>query len=128
MQWAQWGTNESSRVAFKANRTREGTWPAGSHWTKNPVPVCRDPTGGDLSLSCPGCSASAGGYQFPPPAPGVYGYGQCLLHGSYTMPFSIVDQLQVPLDIPKGRYVLSFRYDAEQTPQVWNTCASIKIV
>jgi hypothetical protein len=33
-----------------------------------------------------------------------------------------------PLGIPGGRYVLSFRYDAEQTPQVWNTCASIKIV
>lgn len=126
-QWAQWGENISTRVAFKANRTREGTWPARSQWTKNPVPVCRDPTGGDLSLSCPACPG-VGGFQFPPPAPGVYGYGQCLFHGNYTMDFSIVDQLQVPLNIPEGQYVLSFRYDAEQTPQVWNSCANIKIV
>jgi hypothetical protein len=126
-QWAQWGENESTRVAFKANRTRHGTWPAGSQWTKNPVPVCRDPTGGELSLSCPDCSR-AGGYQFPPPAPGVYGYGICELHGTYTMPFAIVDQLHVPLSITEGQYALSFRYDAEQTPQVWNTCASIRIV
>jgi len=44
------------------------------------------------------------------------------------MPFSIVDQLQVPLNITAGDYVLSFRYDAEQTPQVWNQCANIKMV
>ena len=126
-QWVQYGEDESARVAFRANRTREGTWPAGSHWTKNPVPVCKDPTGGDLALGCPDCS-HAGGYQFPPPAPGVFGYGQCLLNGTYTMPFSIVDQLHVPLNIAEGHYVLSFRYDAEQTPQVWNTCANVKLV
>ena len=126
-QWAQWGENQSTRVAFTANRTREGTWPANSHWTKNPVPACRDPTGGELSPSCPDCS-KAGGFQFPPPAPGIYGYGQCLFHPSYMMPFSIVDQVQVPLGIAEGHYVLSFRYDAEQTPQVWNTCASIRLV
>ncbi len=126
-QWAQWGENESTRVAFAANRTREGTWPAGSQWTKNPVPACKDPTGGEMALSCPDCSR-AGGFQFAPPAPGIYGYGQCLFHPSYLMPFAIVDQLQVPLNITQGHYVLSFRYDAEQTPQVWNTCASIKLV
>jgi len=126
-QWAQWGGNESTRVEFTANRTRLGTWPAGSHWTKNPVPACKDPTGGELAPGCPDCSR-AGGYQFSPPAPGIYGYGQCLLHPSYLMPFSIVDQLQVPLNITAGDYVLSFRYDAEQTPQVWNQCANIKMV
>ena len=107
-QWAQWGEDESTRVAFKANRTHEGTSPVGSQWTKNPVPVCRDPAGGELHMGCPGCS-HAGGFQFPPPAPGVYGYGICVLNGTYTMPFSIVDQLQVPLNITEGEYVLSFR-------------------
>lgn len=128
MQWAQWGADESTRVAFKANRTREGTWPTGSHWSKNPVPVCRDPSGGDVATSCPDCSA-AGGFQFPPPAPGVYGYGICpFSNASYVIPFSIVDHVQVPADIAAGEYVLSFRYDAEQTPQVWNTCGSITMV
>ena len=126
-QWVQYGEDESTRVAFRANRTREGTWPAGSQWTKNPVPVCRGPSGGDIALGCPDCS-HAGGYQFSPPAPGVFGYGQCLLNGTYIMNFSIVDQLQVPLNISSGHYVLSFRYDAEQTPQVWNTCANVELL
>eukprot|EP00937_MAST-01D_sp_MAST-1D-sp2_P000150 g150.t1 len=105
-----------------------GIWAnVSSQWTKNPVPVCKGPTGGDIALGCPDCS-HAGGFQFPPPVPGVFGYGQCLLNGTYTMPFSIVDQLQVPLNITAGHYALSFRYDAEQTPQVWNTCASVKLL
>jgi len=126
-QWAQWGTNESTRVPFLANRTRSGTTPAGSHWTKNPAPVCRDPAGGDLDVGCPDCSRG-GGFQFPPPAPGVFGYGQCVSNGTYVAPFSIVDKVQVPLNISAGRYIISFRYDAEQTPQVWNTCGSIRLV
>lgn len=40
--------------------------------------------------------------------------------------FGIVDQVKVP-DIPEGKYVLSFRWDVEQTPQVWNQCADIVI-
>jgi len=127
-QWAQWGEDQTTRVAFRANRTREGTWPKGSQWTKNPVPVCRDPTGGELSSGCPDCS-NAGGFQFPPPAPGVHGYGVCPLgEKHYRMAFSIFDDLQVPSNLTEGSYVLSFRWDAEQTPQVWTTCADIKIV
>ena len=55
-------------------------------------------------------------------------YGICVSNGSYVIPFSIVDQVQVPVNITEGQYVLSFRYDAEQTPQVWNTCANINVV
>jgi len=39
---------------------------------------------------------------------------------------SIVDTLTVP-DVPAGDYVLQFRYDAEQTPQVWNSCSDVRI-
>jgi hypothetical protein len=41
--------------------------------------------------------------------------------------FSIFDSVQVPKDIPTGEYVLSFRLDAESSPQIWSQCADITI-
>ena len=41
--------------------------------------------------------------------------------------FSVFDQVAVPSDLPGGEYVLSFRLDAEQTPQVWTHCADIRV-
>ena len=41
--------------------------------------------------------------------------------------FMIVDRVVVPHHLPAGEYVLSFRYDAEQTPQVWANCADLRI-
>merc|ERR1719184_389704 len=38
------------------------------------------------------------------------------------------DLVEVPETLPTGHYVLSFRWDCQQTPQVWNSCANIKIV
>merc|ERR1719313_864682 len=39
--------------------------------------------------------------------------------------FSIVDEVQVPSE--KGEYLLSWRWDCEETDQVWNSCADITI-
>lgn len=39
--------------------------------------------------------------------------------------FTIGDELKVPTEI--GEYVLSWRWDCEQTPQIWTTCADIEI-
>ena len=38
------------------------------------------------------------------------------------------DYVEVPASLEPGRYVLSFRWDAQGTPQVWNSCANINIV
>jgi len=37
------------------------------------------------------------------------------------------DLLEVPEDLEAGDYVLSFRWDCEKTPQVWNSCANIRV-
>ena len=42
--------------------------------------------------------------------------------------WGIKDLVQVPESLEPGRYVLSFRWDTQNTPQVWNTCANIEIV
>ena len=41
--------------------------------------------------------------------------------------FSMTDKLKVPSDLVAGEYSLSWRWDCEQTPQVWNSCADVTI-
>lgn len=109
-QWLQQGNDTSKRIAISAMRTTIGTSPAGSQWTRYPIPACGGFGGGS--------DGTCNGTQFPPPAPGVT-YFQ-------FVPYSIIDKVQVP-NIP-GDYVIGFRYDCEQTPQVWQQCGDVRIV
>jgi len=126
-QWVQYGDG-GPKVTFKANRTTEGTWPEGSQWTKNPIPACAKPDGGYFDLETH-CIPEQGKTQFPAPGPGLYGFGQSIIAtGIPTFFFTVMDKVEVPKDLEIGDYVLSFRWDCEQTPQIWNTCADVKIV
>jgi hypothetical protein len=131
--YVQVGQNKSKRVSFKANRTSRGTMPEGSQWTKNPIPACGGGDGGFSQPSGDRCPPEVGTL-FPSPAispeTGEPLEGFCETSGSHWAPnclFTIVDQLQVPQNLEEGDYVLSFRWDCEQTPQVWTTCSSIRI-
>jgi len=123
-QWVQYGEDEKSRVAIPATRTKEGTYPEGSHWTKNPIPACNGGYGGFLypTRECPK------GTQFEPPKPDLYGFGVNTAFNITHFPFSIVDLVRIPVGLPAGKFVLSFRWDVEQSSQVWNTCADINLV
>jgi hypothetical protein len=62
--------------------------------------------------------------QFPAPLPGVSGFVT-----NATDPIdklNIVDLVTVP-DVPPGKYLVSFRLDCEQSPQIWQNCADIII-
>jgi len=136
--WIQFGSNLSHRVEIRANRTTLGTNPSGSQWTKVPIPSCGGTYGGGF-----GCDDGCDKPQFESPINGLWGngpYNGCAgcdksCGSNYTcnvktcgkvMDFSIVDEVEVP-DLPSGDYVLSFRWDCEQTPQIWSQCANIKI-
>jgi len=124
-QWIQWGSNKATRKEIPAIRTSVGTFPEGSQWTKNPVPACRGRGGsGGFSDWRVWCDR---GTQFKPPIPGLQGFGSNMRYPKYVMKFTIVDHVRVPTDIPTGKYVLSWRWDCEETNQVWNTCADINI-
>uniref|UniRef100_A0A7M5WWF6 Uncharacterized protein n=1 Tax=Clytia hemisphaerica TaxID=252671 RepID=A0A7M5WWF6_9CNID len=123
-QWIQYGEDKTSRVEIEATRVTKGTYPEGSQWTKNPIPGCIGDYGGFLSNTT-GCPH---GTQFKPQKTDLYGYGVRRYFHLQHFPFSIVDLVHIPSDLPAGEYVLSFRWDAEQSPQVWNSCASINIV
>ena len=53
-QWLQMGTNRSSRsIAGPIKATRVSgsrTFPAGSSWTRNPIPACKGPGFGNLTV------------------------------------------------------------------------------
>ena len=40
--------------------------------------------------------------------------------------FNIVDKLVVP-DVPPGEYIVSGRWDCEQSPQIWSMCFDVAI-
>ena len=42
--------------------------------------------------------------------------------------FSLIETVAVPSGLPAGDYTLSWRWDAEATPQVWLNCADITLV
>ena len=154
------------RSEIPAVHVRQGT-KGGSTWIRNPIPACYGPTGGGLGNSPAPCHRA----QFPPPIPGLFGFGPtacivasadaltnfsmlvkpCMEQGwnttacvkynlkKYTncsfaelfswverFNFNIVDTLKVPDAI--GDYVLSFRWDSEQSPQIWTGCSDIRIV
>ena len=55
------------------------------------------------------------------------GYGEGGYEGYGSFMFTLTDKLQVPNNIEAGNYSLSWRWDCEQTPQVWNSCADVVI-
>lgn len=84
----------------------------GATWRRNPIPAYGGVGGNDPSL----------GTQFPPKHPASpVGFGP-------FNDFVVVDSLRLPKDIEPGRYALSWRWDSEQTSQVWLACAAIDIV
>mmetsp|Transcript_23878 Transcript_23878/g.64045 ORF Transcript_23878/g.64045 Transcript_23878/m.64045 type:complete len:95 (+) Transcript_23878:1102-1386(+) len=48
--------------------------------------------------------------------------------GHNGLPYSIVDVVKVPSDLEPGEYLLSWRWDCEQSHQIWQNCADVRIV
>eukprot|EP00036_Acanthoecidae_sp_10tr_P012007 CAMPEP_0182917744 /NCGR_PEP_ID=MMETSP0105_2-20130417/1687_1 /TAXON_ID=81532 ORGANISM="Acanthoeca-like sp., Strain 10tr" /NCGR_SAMPLE_ID=MMETSP0105_2 /ASSEMBLY_ACC=CAM_ASM_000205 /LENGTH=475 /DNA_ID=CAMNT_0025054763 /DNA_START=27 /DNA_END=1454 /DNA_ORIENTATION=+ len=116
----------------------EGTWPQGSTWARNPIPRVNDDNKGLANeAGCPGPSGTSGPacLQFAPPCPqdtgrlpwSTDGSGQGECSGDWTAGV-ISDEVIVPKDLAPGDYVLSWRWDCEETAQIWQNCADVTIV
>ena len=57
-----------NRTTIPAVHVRTGTKPAGTTWIRNPIPACYGQLGGGEMSACDGP-------QFPPPIPGLFGFG-----------------------------------------------------
>ena len=93
--------------SFPDRNDRPGNWGQGSNHLQTGYgfdPYCvdegEDPTGS--KYSCTG------------------------MWGPYNL--EIVDTVQLPKALPAGEYVLGFRYDCEESNQVWSSCSDVKIV
>lgn len=115
-----------------AGGSHDEAWAVGGEdWWKQEK--CAQDCSGESMMQCP-----PGMTQFPEPLPGISSYlGPFILDvqsdptttvGMEGLPFSIVDKVIIPSDIEEGDYLLSWRWDAEQSPQIWQNCADIKIV
>lgn len=151
--WVQFADDVTNRTKISAVRVSEGTSPEGAIWTRNPIPACGGVTGGGIHVS----SCKHAQFEPPlkdvirahpkyAPLPGLYGFGMghCVglnLVGPPTdactedeetfwkerFHFNIIDRVQVPSTLTPGEYAMSFRWDSEQTPQVWANCADVTI-
>lgn len=114
----------------------------GAEWARNPVPGCALCDQGEcMKLSDPDeqqyCSQSCSGMnmthcppgltQFPEPLSGISGFDPEGASGFQGFPWSIVDFVKVPATIWPGKYILSWRWDCEQSNQIWQSCADILI-
>lgn len=131
--WIQWGANKEDSLKFKATRSNNGTYPESSTWTRNPIPACGSPDGGVFTEGGNACENAGGITQFEPVVPGIQGFGTYYA-GSFEEPvnsdsfsFSVGDALQIPRNLEPGKYVLSWRWDCEQTSQVWFTCSDLEV-
>ena len=129
------------------------TFPRGSVWARNPLPRIWDSKAGlHDAEACPGPTtreqgSPAGCLSFPAPCPwdtyttkGLLpcslddkglpdkcdgdGMSQC---SSDWVVGVVSDRVLVPHDLPAGEYVLSWRWDAEETAQIWANCADVSI-
>lgn len=117
---SEWYRREHTQE-IPAMRTDTGTFPPGSQWTRVPIPACGT-TGGGSQYPGSGtdqCDHMGIGTQFAPPIDGAYGFN--------GMNWNIIDNVQVP-NLPTGDYVIGFRFDCEQTTQVWQVCGDVRIV
>lgn len=132
-----YGKDVNNRTTIPAvTLTGDLVVPAGSTWRRNPIPPCDVPvSGGALKSGCPGPTFKSpleGG-------PGVaygFGGGSCQGEGVHCTPqefadqffhFGLVDKVKIPSDLPEGDYVVGFRWESEQTPQVWQSCSDVTI-
>lgn len=139
--------NDGVEENITGTYTTQGTYPSGSMWAMNPLPVRPSrPHSGEAtrarpspltvgvlakqmsaSAFSPPCKSGAHPPVRAPMALGKYGDNPGRCAGNWPTTVNIVDTLRVPADTVPGEYVLSWRWDCEGTAQVWNACSDITI-
>jgi len=150
-QWLQFGDgyDPSNREEIDAIRVGgDKVVPAGSTWTKIPIPGCMI-NGAREKKDClgptfpPPLATQLYHYSSPSNLYGIFGYGggHCMGNQSKNpnvkctdeeykecvFDFGIVDLVKVPENLEPGHYVISFRWDCEQTKQIWSSCGDIEV-
>jgi hypothetical protein len=140
---------------FPLTKVTTGTWPEGSEWAMDPIPGCKSCE--DARAKCgvpllPKATDEAGGGYTDPWNTQVNCFGECsgatISKATGACPegtefyearagfsgfskdvpkWSIMDKVLIPADLDEGEYLLSWRWDCEESTQVWQNCADIRL-
>jgi hypothetical protein len=104
--------------------------PAGSMWARNPIPDYGSfPGAASFDPPCKDEPKECGSAARPVSPPKSYDANAlCRCSGEWG-PFDmdIVDHVVVPAGLEAGEWVLNFRWDTEESNQVWQSCSDITI-
>ena len=137
----RWDGDKSTQVEFntteKGWETNEGTAPAGSMWRKNPIPSgLWEREGPSFEPACKESAECIAGYS------NFHGYGVGSLASMGTCKCSgfssgaggpllpnleVVDSVMIPAGTAPGRYVIQWRWDCEESDQIWASCSDVTI-
>jgi len=133
----RWGGAGGEQLFFNSSargwQVSVGTTPAGSMWRKCPLP--RGPWGWRRSGPSfePVCEESDACKALHDHGPVCLGPDEpcacrCSGDGVGDLPqLEIVDKVTLPRTLPAGDYVLGWRWDCEESTQIWTSCSDVTI-
>ena len=124
LSWFRWHGSRADMKAFRRTAVSIGTTPAGSMWAKNPLPHAYKESDGVRWARHSEHRRTGEGFQ---PLCENSVHRPCSGEWTVHSP-EIVDLLELPASLPPGRYVLGWRWDAEESNQVMASCSDIEVV
>jgi len=110
LRWAGGPKHGGKEIFFHGTYVNVGTLPVGSTWVTNPIPR-NDWTGKGFPPHCSNVTECQG-----------------MTDGQSSDPFlEIVDQVLIPENLHAGEYVLGWRWDCEESNQIWMSCSDVTI-
>jgi len=133
----RWDGEKSTQLEFntteKGWETNVGTIPKGSTWRKNPIPTIlwyrEGPSFEPVCEESDACrkAATTGAWTDGD----VNALCKCSGHsndGPLLPNIEVVDNVKIPSHLKPGRYVLQWRWDCEESDQIWAGCSDIEII
>ena len=130
----RWGGDRSTQLAFNSSErgweTDQGTVPVGSTWRKNPIPPgLWEREGPTFNPVCTESKACIDSYTLHQGGTEAYDLCKCSgLGEQLSTSLEVVDRVLVPKGATPGKYVLQWRWDCEESDQVWASCSDVTIV
>jgi len=120
----RWGGDRSTQLEFNGTRVSTGTVPEGSMWARSPIPRGADQWEQEGPAFEPMCQESEECLNLKTET--------CRCSGSVNSHLlvpnlEIVDVLKIPANLKPGRYVLQWRWDCEETDQIWASCSDVAV-
>jgi hypothetical protein len=133
----RWGGDKSTQIEFNSTErgweTNQGTVPSGSTWRKNPIPSgLWEREGPQFEPVCNESSECIEGFSKSKGYSGLAPQGTCkcsgFSNGGPLLPnLEIVDAVKIPAHLQPGKYVLQWRWDCEESDQIWSSCSDVTI-